>query len=103
NHYQHDPGDRTRVDFHVHGACCAVRKPGPSLHYSAYAAALDPLRAALADRHRTVAEFVQRAGCTAAVGHREEERDFADRLYEPAALAGLETPRRDHGSQPRAA
>ena len=35
--------------------------------------------------HRPVAESLQRAGCAAAAGNREEERHSADRLHEPAA------------------
>ena len=44
-----------------------------------------PVRPDLADRHGPLAQPVQRAGSPAAAGHRQEERNSADRLHEPPA------------------
>ncbi len=85
DHNEYDPGDLAGVDLHVHGAGGAVREPGASVHHSADAAAVDSIRADLADRDRPHAEPVQRAGRAAAAGDRQEERDFADRLHESVA------------------
>ncbi len=48
----------------------------------------------------TDAEHIFRAGHFAALRHREEERDFADRPHEHAAFPRNESLRRDHPGQP---
>ena len=76
------------VHLHVHGAGGAVRIVHPSGDDSADAAAVGAVRAARIAAVRPGAQHLFGARRAAAVRHREEERDSADRSHDRAARQG---------------
>ena len=91
------------VHLHVHRAGGAVRVVHPPDHDSADAAAGRSVRHPVAARRRPDREHLLRPRPAAAVRHRQEERDSADRPHQRPARAGHEALRRHHAGQPRPA
>ena len=73
------------VHLHVHGAGGAVRILPASLHDSADAAALGALRHPVAADCRADRQYFLRPRIAAAVRHRQEERDSANRSHQQPA------------------